>query len=73
MSDDPDFVELLPELVSAAGNNPRAAIRLVNNLIIDKSIASNLAQNGEMQEVPLAYFAVSRALQQRWPGALYRA
>ncbi|MCU0865360.1 MAG: P-loop NTPase fold protein [Planctomycetes bacterium] len=65
--DEPDLETLLELLATVFDYNPRALIRVVNNLIIDRSITENLRADGKMDEVPLAMFAVSRALQHRWP------
>lgn len=65
--DEPELVALLEMLATVFDYNPRALIRVVNNLIIDRSINENLRVERQMDEVPLAMFAVSRALQHRWP------
>ena len=48
----------------ACKNNPRSVIRLVNNLVIDRSINTHLENS---LDVSMGVFAVTRVLQQRWP------
>jgi hypothetical protein len=62
-----EFKDILPIIGSASGSNPRATVRFVNNLLIDIAINQALAESGEMAKIDLAYFAVTRCLQQRWP------
>lgn len=63
-----EFKDILPIISSASGSNPRATVRFVNNLLIDIAINRSLAESGEMaNKIDLAYFAVTRCLQQRWP------
>lgn len=61
------FREILPTIASTAGGNPRATIRFVNNLLVDRAINSALSVSGEMETIQIEYFAVTRILQQRWP------
>jgi hypothetical protein len=58
--------EILPIVAVVSGSNPRATIRFVNNLLIDRAINHVLAEAGSMEVIPIGYFAVSRSLQQRW-------
>jgi hypothetical protein len=60
------FKEILPIMGIACSNNPRATIRLVNNLLIDREINRALAQKEQIEEIPIGYFAVTRSLQQHW-------
>ena len=62
-----EFKGILPIISSVSGGNPRATIRFVNNLLIDIAINQALAESGGMAKIDLAYFAVTRCLQQRWP------
>lgn len=58
---------ILPIIGAACGSNPRATVRFVNNLLIDKGINRSLLETGYMtEEIPIGYFAVARSLQQRW-------
>lgn len=66
-SDRKALEEILPLIGVACGNNPRATVRFVNNLLVDKAINLALAQKGLMEEISMPFFAVTRALQQRWP------
>jgi hypothetical protein len=59
------FAAVLPIVGDASGSNPRSIIRFVNNLLIDREIYQRLTIR--TVETPLFYFAISRALQQRWP------
>lgn len=61
------FKEILPIIGFACGSNPRATVRFVNNLLIDRAINQALSKQKLMEEIPMGYFAVSRSLQQRWP------
>ena len=61
-----DFKDVLPIISTASGANPRTTIRFVNNLLIDQQINDALAERKEMERIPLAIFAVTRVLQQRW-------
>lgn len=67
---DPTDVEvlknILPVIGVACAANPRAALRFVNNLLVDKAIDESLAATEARNEIPIQYFAVTRALQQRW-------
>ncbi len=54
-------------ILPAVGSNPRAAVRFVNNLLLDGEINRQLER-----DVPVETFAVSRSVQQRWP-SFYRA
>lgn len=58
-----EFNEFLPFIASAAGTNPRAIIRFINNLLTDKAINDNIFPSGR---ISISYFALSRSLQQRW-------
>lgn len=55
---------LLPTIAVATGSNPRVTVRLVNNLLVDRAISLALNKN-----IPIGYFAITRALQQSWPEA----
>jgi len=65
--DQPDFKALIPIIGLASGSNPRSAVRFVNNLLVDRAIY-DVTKNDETTLINLAFFAVSRSLQQRWPG-----
>ena len=54
--------EILDLLAQVFDYNPRAVIRLVNNLKVDRSINAHLG----MTDVDISYFAVSRTLRSRW-------
>ncbi|MBN1813058.1 MAG: hypothetical protein JXA14_14575 [Anaerolineae bacterium] len=62
---------VLPIVGVACGNNPRTTVRFVNNLLIDKAIHRTSLQKGEAgedaEQVDIVFFAITRALQQRWP------
>ncbi len=60
------FGQILPSIAATTGGNPRATIRFVNNLLIDRAINHVLSASGEMETIPIEYFAVTRTLQQRW-------
>ena len=59
--------QILPTVAEALGGNPRAVIRFVNNILIDRAINSELADAQQMETIPLNYFAISRCLEDRWP------
>ena len=63
-----EFNRLKPIVDIAASSNPRAAIRFVNNLLIDRGIYDAIQNGveGESEVLPVQFFAVSRSLQQRW-------
>lgn len=62
------FEEIVPVIGVSCSNNPRAVIRFVNNLLIDKAIYESLSKQNKLQEdISVAYFAISRSLQQHWP------
>lgn len=63
------FTELFPIFESVAAGNPRALIRLLNNVILDVEIYGRLYSSAAPSRIPLAIFAVTRSLQQRWPVA----
>ncbi|MBU1936227.1 pentapeptide repeat-containing protein, partial [bacterium] len=56
------FGEILPILGAACNANPRSVIRLINNVLVDWAIAW---ESYETEKIPLAAFAISRALQER--------
>jgi hypothetical protein len=67
---------ILPLVGIACNYNPRATVRFVNNLLIDKAIYRALRALPDTDEskpdtnageIPINDFAVTRALQQRWP------
>jgi hypothetical protein len=58
---------ILPIIGQAAGGNPRATVRFVNNLLIDLGINAQLVEAQLMPPIPVEYFAITRCLQQRWP------
>ena len=60
------FSEILPTIAATTGGNPRATIRFVNNLLIDRAINQALSSSGEMEPIPIQFFAITRTLQQRW-------
>lgn len=60
------FSAILPTIAKTTGGNPRATIRFVNNLLINRAINHSLAEVGEMESIPIEYFSVTRLLQQRW-------
>ena len=61
------FEEIVPVIGVSCSNNPRAVIRFVNNLLIDKAIYESLSKKNKLQEdISVAYFAISRSLQQHW-------
>ena len=55
---------VIPLIAEHMGDNPRALVRFVNNLLIDVEIAQRTFP--EEQEVPLEFFAISRCFQQQW-------
>ena len=57
-----EFEGILLFCGEASRCNPRAIIRLVNNIMIDHAII----KSGQMKPIPMSYFAVTRILQQRW-------
>jgi len=59
---------ILPGVGEAFGGNPRAIIRFINNILIDLAINTDLAEAALMERIPIEFFALSRFLQQRWPG-----
>lgn len=64
-----DRTALLPiiSIIGAAcSHNPRAIVRFINNLIIDRAISDLLSPNEDDYNIPIGYFAISRGLQQRW-------
>lgn len=61
------FKERLPLIGPACGHSPRAMVRFVNNLLIDEAINLAMAERGDMKRIDVAYFAITRALQQTWP------
>jgi hypothetical protein len=65
-SDTDVFATILPTIANTTGGNPRATIRFVNNLLIDRAINQSLAETDEMESIPIEYFAVTRILQQQW-------
>jgi len=60
------FATILPTIANTTGGNPRATIRFVNNLLIDRAINHSLAETDEMESISIEYFAVTRILQQQW-------
>lgn len=60
------FASILPTIANTTGGNPRATIRFVNNLLIDRAINQSLAETDEMESISIEYFAVTRILQQQW-------
>ena len=58
---------VLPIVAEALGDNPRALIRFVNNILIDYAISSDLPEFAEIGGIPLRFFAVSRCLEHQWP------
>lgn len=66
LGSDHELRPVLEVLVAACRSNPRATVRMVNNLVVDQGISR--AMHGEADAVPIGLFAVTRALQQRWGG-----
>ncbi|MGD2089124.1 MAG: P-loop NTPase fold protein [Candidatus Aminicenantes bacterium] len=60
------FKEILPIIGVACSNNPRATIRFVNNLLIDREINGALSDQEKIDKIPIGYFAITRSLQQHW-------
>jgi len=60
------FEELIPIIGSACAYNPRATIRFMNNLLIDRVIYTTLFGTEESQ-ISIGSFAIGRSLQIRWP------
>lgn len=63
-----EFREILPFIASASGSNPRAIVRFINNLLVDKDINDNIFPSGR---ISISYYALSRGLQQRWSELFY--
>ncbi|MFO1145594.1 MAG: P-loop NTPase fold protein [Rhodospirillales bacterium] len=66
-----EFTKVKPIIAAASGSNPRATKRFINNLLIDQAINKTLAsievpEQNRMKKIPISYFAVTRALQQKW-------
>lgn len=61
------LIYILPIIANAIGENPRAIIRYVNNLLIDISINNVLHEKQELELIEIEYFAISRYLQQYYP------
>ncbi len=59
-----EFAPLFPTIGSFCRNNPRAVKRFLNNILIDRAIASKRPQ---IKHIPLIYFGFARALQMHWP------
>jgi len=66
-NDKEDFKNLIPIISPATGSNPRAAVRYVNNLLIDRAIYHAIPFDKKRIDIHISFFAVSRSLQQRWP------
>jgi len=62
-----DFEDLDPIIGIATGSNPRAAVRFINNLLIDLAIYRAIPFDENLEFITTFYFAVSRSLQLRWP------
>ncbi|MEU4563070.1 P-loop NTPase fold protein [Actinoplanes sp. NPDC023936] len=67
-----EMAGLMPIVAEALDANPRAVVRYVNNILIDVAINSELAAESDLEAVPVRYFAVSRALEHRWPDVFAR-
>lgn len=67
LADADELKQILPIVGVACGSNPRATVRFVNNLLIDKAINQSMAAAGGVAPVPIGFFAVTRSLEQRWP------
>ncbi|MDY6839790.1 MAG: P-loop NTPase fold protein [Thermodesulfobacteriota bacterium] len=67
VSDRQSFQSLVPIINQASGSNPRSAVRFVNNLLVDRAIFKATAGDVALKEMPIAFFAVSRSIEQRWP------
>jgi hypothetical protein len=65
------FRSLIPVISLASGNNPRALVRTVNHLLVDRAIYRATAGKDTPRDMPIAFFAVSRSLHQRWPGIFH--
>jgi len=63
----PQMESVMPIVASVSGCNARTAVRFINDLMIDAAVNRELAEAGEMSELPINYFAVTRCLQLRWP------
>jgi hypothetical protein len=63
-----ELIGLLPIIGPVNSNNPRNIIRFINNILINKYIHCSVTRDiiGE-PEIPIAFFAISQALRQRWP------
>ena len=61
-----EFEQLQHILYAAVGSNPRATIRFVNNLIIDRFINAELSRRDNLQIIPIGFFAITRSLEQRY-------
>ncbi|MBN2093021.1 TIR domain-containing protein [candidate division KSB1 bacterium] len=59
--------EIIPIISISIGSNPRTVVRFINNLLIDRAINNILAENGILENIPINFFAITRALQIRWP------
>lgn len=63
-----DEIKSVLEIIEISGaNNPRAIVRFVNNLLIDRAINKNLFKTDETDyKIEIGYFAVTRSIQQNW-------
>ncbi len=66
-ADRKSFRDLVPIINLASGSNPRSAVRFVNNLLVDRAIFKTTAGDLALSEMPIAFFAISRSIEQRWP------
>lgn len=60
------FTSLQPLIGYISADNPRAIIRFMNNLLIDRAINQKLVSLKRMKEIPITFFALTRCMQQRW-------
>lgn len=61
-----EIQQVVPIISAVCASNPRATIRFVNNLLIDRGINLVLAEQKYMEEIPIGYFAITRGLQEKW-------
>jgi KAP family P-loop domain len=59
-----EFQPLFPFIGSYCRNNPRAVKRFLNNILLDRAVAS---LRPGLSGIPLIHFGLARALQMHWP------
>ena len=57
---------ILPIIGAACAYNPRATVRFINNLLIDKAISKALYPEKGSDPIEIGYFVITRGLQLRW-------